>query len=110
MQQRAAEKRLISREAMLKWGLAEAGIAYNFEKVGYGKHLKAHHESHDREYTRLSLITYRFKASFSSLRRVKLGLVRVVIVGCLIETPRRVIRGVILVEFLQMRGVYSKIL
>jgi hypothetical protein len=62
MQQRAAEKRLISREAMLKWGLAEAGIAYNFEKVGYvsaatprvrsahkdllfhRKNLKAHHD------------------------------------------------------------------
>ncbi|KAI9439866.1 hypothetical protein H4582DRAFT_1943545 [Lactarius indigo] len=34
-QQRAAEKRLLSRQARRKRKLAEAGIVYNFEKVGY---------------------------------------------------------------------------
>ncbi|KAH9954287.1 hypothetical protein BC827DRAFT_1243676, partial [Russula dissimulans] len=37
MQQRVAEKRLMSRQAARKRKLAEAGIAYNFEKVGYKK-------------------------------------------------------------------------
>ncbi|KAI9456556.1 hypothetical protein BJY52DRAFT_1121092 [Lactarius psammicola] len=34
-QQRAAEKRLLSRQASRKRRLAEAGIMYNFDKVGY---------------------------------------------------------------------------
>jgi len=37
MQQRAAEKRLLSRQAARKRKLAEAGIVYNFDKVGYKK-------------------------------------------------------------------------
>lgn len=35
MQQRAAEKRLLSRQAARKRKLVEAGIVYNFDKVGY---------------------------------------------------------------------------
>jgi nucleolar protein 15 len=35
MQQRAAEKRLMDRQEARKRKLAEAGIVYNFEKVGY---------------------------------------------------------------------------
>jgi hypothetical protein len=35
IQQRAAEKRLLSRQAARKRKLAEAGIVYNFDKVGY---------------------------------------------------------------------------
>jgi nucleolar protein 15 len=35
MQQRAAEKRLLNRQEARKRKLAEAGIVYNFEKVGY---------------------------------------------------------------------------
>ncbi|KAI9460364.1 hypothetical protein F5148DRAFT_983295 [Russula earlei] len=35
IQQRAAEKRLLSRQAARKRKLAEAGIVYNFEKVAY---------------------------------------------------------------------------
>ncbi|KAH9033448.1 hypothetical protein EDB84DRAFT_1270197, partial [Lactarius hengduanensis] len=34
-QQQAAEKRLLSRQARRKRKLAEAGIVYNFDKVGY---------------------------------------------------------------------------
>jgi nucleolar protein 15 len=37
MQQRAAEKRLLNRQEARKRKLAEAGIVYNFEKVGYKK-------------------------------------------------------------------------
>ncbi|KAI0300765.1 hypothetical protein BC826DRAFT_618853 [Russula brevipes] len=37
MQQRTAEKRLLRRQAARKRKLAEAGIVYNFEKVGYKK-------------------------------------------------------------------------
>jgi len=35
MQQRAAETRLLSRQAARKRKLVEAGIVYNFDKVGY---------------------------------------------------------------------------
>jgi hypothetical protein len=64
MQQRAAEKRLLSRQAARKRKLVEAGIVYNFDKVGYvsipvrrgliitqktfcshRKNLKAHHDN-----------------------------------------------------------------
>ncbi|KAH9998816.1 hypothetical protein BJV74DRAFT_794648 [Russula compacta] len=39
MQQRAAERRLMSRQEARKRKLAEAGIVYNFEKVGYAVYL-----------------------------------------------------------------------
>jgi len=85
MQQRSAEKRLMSRQAARKRKLAEAGIVYNFEKVAYvsaaaprtrsaRKDLLPHRRSpkahHDDLYlvTRGNIIVHRILLSFISAR------------------------------------------